>query len=162
MEIRDQNLSIFYMNRIFGLAPFKLIRNQKGVLVGFRTGRTWYGYSVALITISGTFGRINHISSSCSSRRRLLVRCDATDQFPFTLYSHRNLFRYSISDCYCCKKLNRNFIYQNIYLSLIVFALALFAGPLRGLFETTDADLMAWPPDPFVRCSDFRNQCDYL
>lgn len=55
MEIRDQNLSVFYMNRIFGLAPFELIRNPKGVLVGFRTGRIWYGYSVALITISGMF-----------------------------------------------------------------------------------------------------------
>lgn len=43
------------MNRIFGLAPFELIRNQKGVLVGFRTGKIWYGYSAALITISGMF-----------------------------------------------------------------------------------------------------------
>lgn len=55
MEIRDQNLSVFYMNRIFGLAPFQLIRNKKGGLVGFRTGKIWYGYSAALITISGVW-----------------------------------------------------------------------------------------------------------
>lgn len=54
MEVRDQNLSVFYMNRLFGLAPFELIRNQKGILVGFRTGKVWYGYSVALIAVSGT------------------------------------------------------------------------------------------------------------
>lgn len=56
------------MNRLFGLAPFELIRNQKGVLVGFRTGKAWFGYSAALITISGMFAFI-HVYPSTTERR---------------------------------------------------------------------------------------------
>lgn len=98
MEIRDQNLSIFYMNRLFGLAPFELIRNPKGVLVGFRTGKAWFGYSAALITISGMFASINMYPSTNDHREKdelQLLRLQTSSQFsPFSGY----LFQYRILD----------------------------------------------------------------
>lgn len=163
MEIRDQNLSIFYMNRLFGLAPFELIRNPKGVLVGFRTGKAWFGYSAALITISGMFASINTYPLANDHREKdelQLLRLQTNSQFsPFSGY----LFRYRIPDTV---KYGIVILFnKTFYLSSHIICTSLYIPPpLVSVYPLKHR--MRCASDPLatmcVVCSDICNQCHNL
>lgn len=167
MEIRDQNLSVFYMNRLFGLAPFKLIRNQKGVLVGFRTGKAWFGYSAALITISGMCMASITLSWVCSSYATILLRCRPIPNLALFLEI------YSDTQFEILQNIESVF-YLPMYLFIPHFIFFLFSPPPWLLFTTLTHRMGGYMdgsalPDPFVIqpptvlvCSDFRNQCHNL
>ena len=55
MEISDTNLSIFYVSRFFGLAPYLIKRNSKGKIVDFRSNVLLLIYSVCLFATIGEF-----------------------------------------------------------------------------------------------------------
>lgn len=53
MEIQESSVNIFYVSRVFALAPYLLKRNAKGVIDNYKLSVSLCMYSITVLTATG-------------------------------------------------------------------------------------------------------------